>query len=499
MARLEIVPDNLDVVEFGCVFWQPLDGEPVFARLDGFKSELAAWIGSLSSTSTTGLCPSWLRTEQVVELLEVSDEVAAALGLARMHTQLARDMIECRLCHFLGLTPPAPAGPTAQGPRPRQIRVRQGLALVAVEEDDVAGFGLSLAQLKAQSHAFDLGRNLAAFQRVPGPPPTEVFFRNALDNCDLPILTPSRASISAMRRGIVQLGRSATGASSRGATTRSAASVFTGGGPATVAFNASTPPRANSLRQRRTVSSRTLKASAMRGLVHPTTSAISPAPDQPRPGRVNGLTSAVRCAVGHPPSPEICPPRPASANHANQLHLRLSVKLEFLVARAIPTAEAWLPMKTLRSMARNGLVVLAASLLMLRSPDILTPKSSPAWVRTNPYVEVSQWLEARHLNHGIGDYWVSSIIRALTDGRVNVDAAVAWTDGRLEPYVFDADADFHSGAEAPMFVMWREGDDPFDWYHVNAKAVEATYGRPARTEYLPGGFVVVKILREPPN
>ena len=39
-----------------------------------------------------------------------------------------------------------------------------------------------------------------------------------------------------------------------------------------------------------------------------------------------------------------------------------------LVARAIPTAEAWLPMKTLRSMARNGLVVLAASLLMLRSP-----------------------------------------------------------------------------------------------------------------------------------
>src|ERR1700690_2725802 len=37
MACLEIVPDNLDVVEFGCVFWQPLDGEPVFARLDGFK------------------------------------------------------------------------------------------------------------------------------------------------------------------------------------------------------------------------------------------------------------------------------------------------------------------------------------------------------------------------------------------------------------------------------------------------------------------------------
>src|SRR6516165_6488458 len=41
MVRLEIAPDHLDVVELGCVFWQPLDGEPVLARLDGFKSELA--------------------------------------------------------------------------------------------------------------------------------------------------------------------------------------------------------------------------------------------------------------------------------------------------------------------------------------------------------------------------------------------------------------------------------------------------------------------------
>ena len=54
MVRLEIVPDNLDVVEFGSVFWQPLDGEPVFARLDGLPLSLLTWIGPLSSTSTTG-------------------------------------------------------------------------------------------------------------------------------------------------------------------------------------------------------------------------------------------------------------------------------------------------------------------------------------------------------------------------------------------------------------------------------------------------------------
>src|SRR5208337_1178951 len=65
-------------------------------------------------------------------------------------------------------------------------------------------------------------------------------------------------------------GRLATGSSSNGVTTRKAVSLFTGGGPgATLAFNASVPPRLKSLRHSRTVSSRTLNASAMRGLVQP--------------------------------------------------------------------------------------------------------------------------------------------------------------------------------------------------------------------------------------
>ena len=67
----------------------------MFASLDGFKSELADMNRPVVLDQYDRFyCPSWLRTEQVVELLEVSDEVAAALGLARMHNQLARDMIE---------------------------------------------------------------------------------------------------------------------------------------------------------------------------------------------------------------------------------------------------------------------------------------------------------------------------------------------------------------------------------------------------------------------
>src|SRR5580658_11351971 len=69
MVRLEIVPDNLDVVELWCVFWQPLDGEPVFARLDGFKSELADMDRPVVLDQHDRFdCPSRLRTEQMVEL-----------------------------------------------------------------------------------------------------------------------------------------------------------------------------------------------------------------------------------------------------------------------------------------------------------------------------------------------------------------------------------------------------------------------------------------------
>ena len=62
MVRFEIVPDNLDVVEFGGVFWQPLDGEPMLARASrAARASLLTWIGPLSSTSTTGFMarPGW--------------------------------------------------------------------------------------------------------------------------------------------------------------------------------------------------------------------------------------------------------------------------------------------------------------------------------------------------------------------------------------------------------------------------------------------------------
>jgi hypothetical protein len=54
--------------------------------------------------------------------------------------------------------------------------MRQRLAFVAVEKNDVASFGLTLAQLQTQADPIHLAGGLSSFQRVPRPPPTELFF-----------------------------------------------------------------------------------------------------------------------------------------------------------------------------------------------------------------------------------------------------------------------------------------------------------------------------------
>ena len=240
-------------------------------------------------------------------------EVGAALAWARVDGELAGDVIErSQHRHLLGLSRRRHAQVGA-GLRPGagEIGMGQRLAFVAVEQNDVAGFGLALAQLQAQADPIHLARGLPSLQRVSGPSPAEVFFRNALDNCERLMLTPSRASTSARRRAIVQFRRSATGWSSNGVTTRSAVSLFTGGGPgAMLAFNAATPPLPKSLRHSRTVSSRTPNASAIRALVQPervsrTARARSASPRSRDPARaINAARCSPLAATGDlPPMP----------------------------------------------------------------------------------------------------------------------------------------------------------------------------------------------------
>jgi hypothetical protein len=139
-----------------------------------------------------------------------------------------------------------------------------------IEQNDVADLGLLLAQLQARptrSTSVALWRPFSVWR---GPPPAELFLQGLgqLRTADADIFP--LCDLSARSREIVQLCRSATGASGNGVATRNAASLFTGTGPgATLAFSAPVPSRMKSLRHRRTVFSRTPNASAMCGLDQP--------------------------------------------------------------------------------------------------------------------------------------------------------------------------------------------------------------------------------------
>src|SRR6202453_150997 len=81
MMRLEVAPNGLDVVQFRSVSGQPLDGEPMGAGGECGEGELAGVDRAIvldQHDGREGL--SGPRTIEPVELLEMGDEIAAALG-----------------------------------------------------------------------------------------------------------------------------------------------------------------------------------------------------------------------------------------------------------------------------------------------------------------------------------------------------------------------------------------------------------------------------------
>ena len=134
-----------------------------------------------------------------------------------------------------------------------------------------AGTALGLEQLPAQARTVHRVRVLAAFQGMARTPPAEIpLWRSTTESREQEMRTPARVSISSARRGSVQFGQSATGPDRTSSATANARSALTGAGPGATDFSrASMPPLRKALRQNRTVSSRTPKASAIWALVQP--------------------------------------------------------------------------------------------------------------------------------------------------------------------------------------------------------------------------------------
>jgi len=118
-----------------------------------------------------------LGTMEPIQLFEMGDEVAAALGQTGVHDELAGDVIE-RAQHrdLLGLARRRHTQIRSDlCPGSGKIGMGQCLALVAIQQNNVSGFGLLLEQLQTQANPFDVRRDLAPLQRVPRTPPTILY------------------------------------------------------------------------------------------------------------------------------------------------------------------------------------------------------------------------------------------------------------------------------------------------------------------------------------
>jgi hypothetical protein len=95
VMRLEVVPDDFDVVEFGCVFGQPLDAEPMRTGGEAGERELADVDRPIVLDQHDRLGgPAGLGAVEIIELLKMGHEIAAALGGTGMDDELAGDVIE---------------------------------------------------------------------------------------------------------------------------------------------------------------------------------------------------------------------------------------------------------------------------------------------------------------------------------------------------------------------------------------------------------------------
>ena len=128
--RFEIVPDRFDVVEFGRVFGQPFDGEPVGRAARAAIVALLTWIGPLSSTMTTGFVgrpglgpyrPSSVSKSAMKSVLRlvrlglVHDELAG--GVIERSQKSSKNSAPVRICVSSSMARAA----TIEGPKNRTI------------------------------------------------------------------------------------------------------------------------------------------------------------------------------------------------------------------------------------------------------------------------------------------------------------------------------------------------------------------------------------------
>ncbi|HEY2049960.1 MAG TPA: hypothetical protein VGH03_11485 [Caulobacteraceae bacterium] len=135
----------------------------------------------------------------------------------------------------------------------------------------------------------------------------------------------------------------------------------------------------------------------------------------------------------------------------------------------------------------GAFVFVAVTALSLKS------LSQPPGLQGPQAYELVRWLRARHLTYGVGDYYTTQLVRALSRAQVMADPMTV-SDGRLQPDRFWTDTTRFDAKIRPQFVVFPPGN----WFGITEADAVATYGPPVAVTsvhgvktllYVPGGAV----------
>jgi hypothetical protein len=126
-----------------------------------------------------------------------------------------------------------------------------------------------------------------------------------------------------------------------------------------------------------------------------------------------------------------------------------------LAGRQVPEMLAALPIPRMRNAAFGVLVSLAALSVIVGGWLPRDVETQPRWTANNPPEAAARWLEQHGLFEGVGEYWSSNLVTAMSGNVVQVRSAVTLA-GRLVPYVWVEDRRWF--AQAPQFVIWQDNN-----------------------------------------
>ncbi len=117
---------------------------------------------------------------------------------------------------------------------------------------------------------------------------------------------------------------------------------------------------------------------------------------------------------------------------------------------------------------------------------------APPGIHAGPDAELAAWLRRHHYTYGIGDYWDTQLVEALTGGVVRADPVVN-VGGPLQLWPWLTDTTRFGPRNRPQFAIIR----PYGLFRVDLASITRSYGKPASVTVVANQFYVARLSAGP--